>query len=56
MLIYFHNGCLVTATVTVVRCAENSDNVPILGPIISLKKKTEKTKRNKKNSEYMCKD
>lgn len=35
-IIQFHNGCLVTAAVAVVRCAEDGHNIALMAPVIAL--------------------
>ena len=37
MLINFHNGSFITASIAVVRCREDSADVSIMAPVIALK-------------------
>lgn len=35
-IVQFHNGCLISTAIAVVWCTEDSDNVPIMTPVVSL--------------------
>ncbi len=37
MLINFHNGSFITASIAVIRCREDSADVSIMAPVIALK-------------------
>ena len=35
-LVHFHDGCFVTATVAVVGCGEDGDDVAVVGPVVTV--------------------